>query len=78
MEPRCALLHRGGGVNVNDGTHGIRTRDLPADNRLRYQLRQRPVGIGDAVRIAVAIGLHGLVVLWVLREPVAGVEPATH
>lgn len=42
------------------GTHGIRTRDLPIDNRLRYQLRQRPMGIWTAVGIcARVVRLHG-------------------
>lgn len=36
-------------------------RDLPADNRLRYRLRQRPVGIGTAVGSGnSAVRLHRL------------------
>ncbi|KKK68120.1 hypothetical protein LCGC14_2947250, partial [marine sediment metagenome] len=38
------------------GTHGARTRHLPVDNRLRYQLRQRPVDIGTAVGIGAGAG----------------------
>lgn len=61
MEDQGAALLRGLGSRLRGGlggTYGARTRDLPADNRVRFQLRQRPVGIGTAVGLFLVFGVH--------------------
>lgn len=58
---RSAALLRGLGsylLGCLGGTYGARTRHLPADNRMLFQLRQRPGGIGTAVGVVVGDG-HG-------------------